>query len=55
MTRKEHTIYIIVSTICACVMLFISWGKEGWVADAGILYAGMVFGHLLTEAMNEEN
>jgi len=53
MTRKETSIYTIASTIGACAMLFISWGDEGWVADAGILYAGMLFGHLLTEAMNE--
>jgi hypothetical protein len=53
MTHKETSIYTIVSTVGACAMLFACWGEEGWVFNAGILYAGMVFGHLLTEAMNE--
>ena len=53
MTKTETSIYIIGNTILACTALFLCWGKEGWVFNAGILYAGVVFGHLLTEAMNE--
>jgi hypothetical protein len=53
MTRTETILYIIGNTILACIALFACWGEEGWVFNAGILYAGMVFGHLLTEAMNE--
>jgi len=52
MTRTETTIYSIGSTILACAVLFTCWGREGWLFQAGILYAGMVFGSLFTEAMN---
>ena len=52
MNAKEHNLYFIVQTIFACAMLFVCWGEEGWLFQAGILYAGMTFGHLITEALN---
>jgi len=53
MNPKEHLFYCIGNTILACAMLFVCWGEAGWLFQAGILYAGITFGHLITEAMNE--
>jgi hypothetical protein len=53
MNAKEHIFYCIGNTILACAMLFVCWGEAGWLFQAGILYAGITFGHLFTEAMNE--
>ena len=52
MTRTETTLYAIGNATLACAVLFTCWGKEGWVFQAGILYAGAVFGSLVTEALN---
>ena len=54
MNAKEHIFYCIGNTILACAMLFVCWGKEGWLFQAGILYAGITFGHLITEALNHK-
>lgn len=52
MTRTETTLYAIGNTILACAVLFACWGEAGWLFQAGILYAGIVFGSLITEALN---
>jgi len=54
MTRTETTLYAIGSATLACAVLFACWGSEGWVYNAGILYAGAVFGSLVTEALNHK-
>lgn len=52
MNRTESTLYAIGNTMVASAVLFACWGREGWVFNAGILYAGAVFGSLVTEALN---
>jgi len=52
MNRTETTLYAIGNASLACAVLFVCWGSEGWVFNAGILYAGAVFGSLVTEALN---
>jgi hypothetical protein len=52
MNRTETTLYAIGNASLACAVLFVCWGSEGWVFNAGILYAGMMFGSLITEALN---
>jgi hypothetical protein len=53
MTRTETTLYAIGNTLLACTVLFTCWDHGGWIFEAGVLYAGVIFGHLITEAMNE--
>ena len=52
MNAKEHIFYKVIQTTIACVLIGVCWGEEGWLFQAGILYAGMTFGHLITEALN---
>jgi hypothetical protein len=54
MSPKEHLAYFIANTSLACAMLFVCWGEAGWLFQAGILYAGITFGHLITEVLNHE-
>jgi len=54
MNAKEHTAYKVIQTTIACVLIGVCWGEEGWMYQAGILYAGMIFGSLFTEAMNDK-
>jgi hypothetical protein len=54
MTRTETTLYAIGNATLASAVLFTCWNKEGWVFQAGILYAGAVFGSLVTEALNHK-
>jgi hypothetical protein len=54
MNRTETTLYAIGNASLACAVLFVCWGSEGWVFNAGILYAGMMFGSLITEALNHK-
>jgi len=48
----ETMLYAIGNAVLACAVLFFCWGMEGWVYNGGILYAGAVFGSLITEALN---
>ena len=52
MTHTETILYAIGNATLACAMLFVCWNEDGWLFQAGILYAGMTFGHLITEALN---
>jgi len=52
MNRTETTLYAIGNASLASAVLFACWNREGWVFQAGILYAGAVFGSLVTEALN---
>ena len=52
MTTTETILYAIGNATLACAVLFTCWDKEGWVFQAGVLYAGAVFGSLVTEALN---
>ena len=52
MNRTETTLYAVGNATLASAVLFACWGSEGWVFNAGILYAGMMFGSLITEALN---
>lgn len=52
MTTTETMLYAIGNATLASTVLFFCWGSEGWVYNAGILYAGAVFGSLITEALN---
>lgn len=54
MTHTETTLYAIGNATLACAVLFTCWNREGWLFNLGILYAGMVFGSLITEALNYE-
>jgi len=52
MTTTETILYAIGNAVLACAVLFTCWNHEGWVFQAGVLYAGAVFGSLVTEALN---
>lgn len=52
MTTTETMLYAIGNAALASTVLFFCWGNEGWAYDGGILYAGAVFGSLITEALN---
>lgn len=54
MTRTETTLYAIGNATLACAVLFTCWNHEGWLFQAGVLYAGAVFGSLITEALNHK-
>ena len=54
MNAKEDTAYKIIQTAIACVLIGMCWNQEGWMYQAGVLYAGMIFGSLFTEAMNDK-
>ena len=54
MNAKEHTAYKVIQTAIACALIGVCWGEEGWMYQAGILYAGMIIGSLFTEAMNDK-
>jgi hypothetical protein len=52
MTTTETMLYAIGNAALASTVLFFCWGEAGWLFQAGILYAGITFGHLITEVLN---
>ena len=53
-TTKSQVIADIGIAILATIFLFTCWGREGWLFNAGLLWAGMNAGYLVTVYLNGE-
>ena len=54
-TSKSQVIADIGIAILATIFLFTCWGKEGWLFNAGLVWAGMNAGYLVTVYLNQED
>jgi hypothetical protein len=52
-TTKTQTIADIGIAIMATTFLVSCWGREGWLFQAGLLWAGAQFGYLITVYLNQ--
>lgn len=52
-TTKSQTIADIGIAVLATIFLFTCWGREGWMFQAGLVWAGANIGYLITVYMNE--
>jgi hypothetical protein len=52
-TTKTQTIADIGIAIMATVFLVSCWDREGWLFQAGLLWAGANFGYLITVYLNQ--
>jgi len=52
-TSKSEVIADIGIAILATSFLFLCWGGEGWVFNAGLVWAGMNAGYLFTVYLNK--
>ena len=50
---KSETISHIGIAILATIFLFTCWGREGWLFNAGLVWAGMNAGYLVTVYLNQ--
>ena len=53
-TNKSQVIADIGIAILATIFLFTCWGREGWLFNAGLVWAGAYFGYLITVYLNKE-
>jgi hypothetical protein len=53
-TTKSQVIADIGIGILATIFLFTCWGREGWLFNAGLIWAGMNAGYLVTVYLNQE-
>lgn len=53
-TSKSQAIADIGIAILATIFLFTCWGREGWLFNAGLVWAGMNAGYLVTVYLNQE-
>ena len=53
-TSKSQVIADIGIGILATIFLFTCWGREGWLFNAGLVWAGMNAGYLVTVYLNQE-
>ena len=51
-TTKSQVIADIGIGILATIFLFTCWGREGWLFNAGLVWAGMNAGYLVTVYLN---
>ena len=49
---KSQAIADMLIAVLATVILFTCWGREGWLFQAGLVWAGANFGYLITVYMN---
>ena len=51
-TTKSEVIADIGIAILATIFLFTCWGREGWLFNAGLVWAGANVGYLITVYLN---
>lgn len=51
-TSKSEVIADIGIAILATIFLLTCWGREGWLFQAGLVWAGMNAGYLITIYLN---
>lgn len=51
-TSKSEVIADIGIAILATIFLLTCWGREGWLFNAGLVWAGMNAGYLITVYLN---
>jgi len=54
-TSKSQVIADIGIAVLATIFLFTCWGREGWLFNAGLVWAGMNAGYLVTVYLNQED
>jgi len=54
-TNKSQVIADIGIAVLATIFLFTCWGREGWLFNAGLVWAGMNAGYLITVYLNQED
>jgi len=53
MNTKSQTIADIGIAVLATIFLFTCWGREGWLFQAGLVWAGANIGYLVTVYLNQ--
>jgi hypothetical protein len=53
-TSKSQVITDIGIAVLATIFLFTCWGREGWLFNAGLVWAGANAGYLITVYLNQE-
>jgi len=52
-TTKSQVLADIGIAMLAVIFLFTCWGREGWLFQAGLVWAGANIGYLITVYLNE--
>jgi hypothetical protein len=52
-TNKSQVLTDIGIAVLATISLFTCWGREGWLFQAGLVWAGANFGYLITTYLNQ--
>lgn len=52
-TTKSQVIADIGIAVLAVIFLFTCWGRGGWLFNAGLVWAGMNAGYLVTVYLNQ--
>jgi hypothetical protein len=52
-TNKSQVLADIGIAVLATIFLFTCWGREGWLFQAGLVWAGANIGYLITVYLNQ--
>ena len=52
-TTKSEVLADIGIAVLAVIFLFTCWGRGGWLFEAGLVWAGMNIGYLITVYLNQ--
>jgi len=52
-TTKSEVLADMGIAVLAVIFLFTCWGEGGWLFNAGLVWAGMNIGYLITVYMNQ--
>jgi len=54
-TTKSEVLADMGIAVLAVIFLFTCWGREGWLFNAGLVWAGANIGYLITVYMNGDH
>lgn len=52
-TTKSQVLADMGIAVLATIILFTCWGREGWLFNAGLVWAGANVGYLITVYLNQ--
>jgi len=53
MSKKSQTLTDIGIAVLTTIFLFTCWGREGWLFQSGLVWAGANVGYLITVYLNK--
>jgi hypothetical protein len=49
----EDRIYLVAMALISTALIYLAWGYDAPIGNFALVFGGLLFGHILTETLNE--